>query len=208
MDFFSNTNIQLYLLAYIVGSIPFGMVLAKLFAKVDIRNSGSGSIGATNVLRVLKETNPKLAKKLAIATIILDALKGVFVLLFAMAIGIENEILWTLAVMAVLGHCFSAFLMFEGGKGVATGMGVMMFMLPFVTLGAIAVWALSAKFIKISSLSSLLALVGLIFFSFAIHPNIEPINTHAPVIIIAFLILYKHIPNIVRLVQGKEGRVV
>ena len=208
MDFFSNTNIQLYLLAYIVGSIPFGMVLAKLFAKVDIRNSGSGSIGATNVLRVLKETNPKLAKKLAIATIILDALKGVFVLLFAMAIGIENEILWTLAVMAVLGHCFSAFLMFEGGKGVATGMGVMMFMLPFVTLGAIAVWALSAKFIKISSLSSLLALVGLIFFSFAIHPNIEPINTHAPVIIIAFLILYKHIPNIVRLLQGKEGRVV
>ena len=208
MDFFSNTNIQLYLLAYIVGSIPFGMVLAKLFAKVDIRASGSGSIGATNVLRVLKETNPKLAKKLAIATIILDALKGVFVLLFAMAIGIENEILWTLAVMAVLGHCFSAFLMFEGGKGVATGMGVMMFMLPFVTLGAIAVWALSAKFIKISSLSSLLALVGLIFFSFAIHPNIEPINTHAPVIIIAFLILYKHIPNIVRLLQGKEGRVV
>ena len=208
MDFFANTNIQLYLLAYIVGSIPFGMVLAKLFAKVDIRESGSGSIGATNVLRVLKESNPKLAKKLAIATIILDAFKGVLVLLIAMAMGAEIGVLWTIAVISVLGHCFSVFLWFEGGKGVATGMGVMMFMLPCVTLGAIAVWALSAKFIKISSLSSLLALVGLVFFSFAIHPNLEPIATHAPVIIIAFLIFYKHIPNITRLIQGKEGRVV
>ena len=208
MDFFSNTNIQLYLLAYLVGSIPFGLVLAKIFAKVDIREEGSGSIGGTNVLRVLKASNPDLAKKLAISTILLDALKGVFVLLIALIMGANESVLWTIAIMAILGHCFSIFLWFEGGKGVATGMGVMMFMLPIVTIGALVAWGLSAKFIKISSLSSIIGVVALIALSFVIYPTLEPIHTHAPVIIIGILILYKHIPNMVRLLQGKEGKVV
>ncbi len=208
MDFFSNTNIQLYLLAYLIGSIPFGMLIAKIFANVDIRDSGSGSIGATNVLRVLKDSNPNLAKKLAIATILLDAFKGVFVLIIALIMGVDEGILWTIAIMAVLGHCFSLFLWFEGGKGVATGMGVMMFMLPFVTIGALVAWGLSAKFIKISSLSSIIGVIALVVFSFVIHPTLEPIHTHAPVIIISILILYKHLPNIFRLIQGKEGQVV
>jgi len=110
LDFLSNTNIQFYLLAYLVGSIPFGLILAKLFAGVDIKKEGSGNIGATNVLRVLKEKNPKLAKKLSVATLLLDALKGVFVLLLGYAAGVPQETLWAIAVFAVIGHCFSIFL--------------------------------------------------------------------------------------------------
>ena len=81
MDFFTNPNILFFIAAYLIGSIPFGSLLAKKFADVNIKESGSKSIGATNVLRVVKETNPSLAKKLSIATVLLDALKGAVVIL-------------------------------------------------------------------------------------------------------------------------------
>ena len=79
MEFLFNTNVQFFIAAYLVGGIPFGLLLAKKFAGVDVKESGSGSIGATNVLRVVKETNPALAKKLGAATLALDALKGILV---------------------------------------------------------------------------------------------------------------------------------
>ena len=180
------------------------MLLAKRFAGVDIKSSGSKSIGATNVLRVVKETNPALAKKLGAATLALDALKGVFVLIAAYLSGLSEATMWGIAVLAVIGHCFSPYLNFEGGKGVATGMGVMMFMLPYETVIAVAVWAIGAKTIKISSLSSLSALAALIAASFIIHPQMA----HAPVVIIAFILFYKHIPNIIRLLKGEEKRVI
>jgi glycerol-3-phosphate acyltransferase PlsY len=204
MDFLFNTNAQFFIAAYLIGGIPFGLLLAKKFAGVDVKASGSGSIGATNVLRVVKETNPSLAKKLGAATLALDAIKGVLVLAIAYFIGLSEATLWGIAVLAVIGHCFSPYLNFEGGKGVATGMGVMMFMLPFETLIALVVWALGAKFIKISSLSSLTALLALIVASFIIHPDMA----HAPVLIIGFILFYKHIPNIIRLFKGEEKRVV
>jgi len=204
MDFLFNTNVQFFILAYLVGGIPFGLLIAKKFAGVDIKKSGSGSIGATNVLRVVKEKNPTLAKKLGAATLALDALKGILVLTIAYFIGLSEATLWGISVMAVVGHCFSPYLNFNGGKGVATGMGVMIFMLPLETIIALIVWAIGAKIIKISSLSSLTALASLIFASFIIHPDMA----HAPVIIIGFILFYKHIPNIVRLLKGKEKRVV
>jgi len=204
MDFLFNTNAQFFILAYLVGGIPFGLLLAKKFAGVDVKASGSGGIGATNVLRVVKESNPSLAKKLGIATLILDALKGVIVLAIAYFIGLSEATLWGIAVLAVLGHCFSPYLNFEGGKGIATGMGVMMFMLPYETIIALFVWFVSAKTIKISSLSSLNGLTALIIASFYIHPNMA----HAPVVIIGFILYYKHIPNIIRIFEGKEKRVI
>ena len=207
MDFIYNINIQFYILAYLIGGIPFGLILAKYFAKVDITEAGSGSIGATNVLRVLKEQNPPLAKKIALATLICDALKGIVVLTLAKFIGLSAETLWAIAIFAVIGHCYSPYLKFEGGKGVATSMGVFLFMIPIETVAALIVWAIAAKTIKISSISSLLSILVLVLFSFAIHPQIPEIKTHAPILIIAFIIFYKHIPNIARIFQGKETRV-
>jgi len=204
MDFLFNINVQFFIVAYLVGGIPFGLLLAKKFAGVDIKASGSGSIGATNVLRVVKETNPALAKKLGIATLALDALKGVGVLVVAYFMGLSEATLWAIAVLAVVGHCFSPYLNFEGGKGIATGMGVMMFMLPYETLIALLVWGVLAKTVRISSISSLTGVLALLVSSFFIHPEMA----HAPVVLIVFILYYKHIPNIIRLFNGEEKRVV
>ncbi len=204
MDFLFNTNVQFFIAAYLVGGIPFGLLLAKKFAGVDIKANGSGSIGATNVLRVVKETNPSLAKKLGIATLALDAFKGVAVLTVAYFMGMSESTLWAIGVLAVIGHCFSPYLGLEGGKGIATGMGVMMFMLPQETLIALVVWGVLAKTIKISSVSSLTGVLVLLISSFFIHPDMA----HAPVVFIVFILYYKHIPNIIRLFSGQEKAVV
>lgn len=203
MDFI-NQNLLFYILAYIISGIPFGYILAKQFAGVDIKKAGSGNIGATNVLRVVKETNPSLAKKLGAATLALDALKGAIVLLIAMLSGVGQEVLWTIALLSVIGHCFSPFLGFEGGKGVATALGVLIVLLPMPTLIAIVIWFISAKLLKISSLSSLIALAALLIASYIITPHIP----HAPLWIIAWIIFYKHIPNIMRIIKKEEGKVI
>ena len=203
-----DLNIILYLTAYLVAGVPFGFILAKIFAGVDIRKEGSGNIGATNVLRVLKDKSPNMAKKLTIATFILDVSKGIIVLAIAKLLGADDNILWTMAVLSVIGHCFSPFLGFEGGKGVATGFGVLLFMLPVEALIAIVVWFISGKVLKVSSLSSLIGLAVFITSSYIIHPDIPIIHTHAPIWIITFIIFYKHIPNIIRLFKKEEAKVV
>ncbi|MCG3656355.1 glycerol-3-phosphate 1-O-acyltransferase PlsY [Aliarcobacter butzleri] len=207
MDFLTNQNIVFYLLAYLVGSIPFGLILAKTFAGVDIKSQGSKSIGATNVLRVVKQTNPSLAKKLGIATVLLDALKGTLVLLVGIYYGVSSETLWAIAVLAVLGHCYSIYLGLEGGKGVATGLGVYIVLIPYSTLIGALVWIVCAKVLKISSLSSLLGLVAAVISAIFIYDDLG-INSNVPMYLIAFIILYKHIPNIVRLIKGQESKVI
>ncbi|KIM03671.1 MAG: glycerol-3-phosphate acyltransferase [Sulfurovum sp. AS07-7] len=203
MDFI-NINLFFYILTYLVSGIPFGYLLAKKFAGVDVKNAGSGNIGATNVLRVVKEKDQALAKKLGIATLALDALKGAIVVIIAMVLGLNRDVLWTIAVLSVVGHCFSPYLNFEGGKGVATALGVLLVLLPLPTLVAIIVWLISAKVLKISSLSSLIALIVLIAASYIITPNIA----HAPLWIISWIVFYKHIPNIKRIFNKEEGKVI
>ncbi len=207
MEFF-NQNIILYLAAYLIAGIPFGYLLAKQFAGVNIKQEGSGNIGATNVLRVIRERDPQLAKKLGAITLFLDAFKGVLILLIAMMLGVGDSILWTIAVLAVMGHCFSVFLMFEGGKGVATGFGVLAVMMPMAAAIAVIIWGLASKGLKISSLSSLIALVGFIIASYVIYPDVPEIHSHSPIWVISIIIFYKHIPNIVRLFNKEEGKVV
>ena len=203
-----SLNIILYLIAYLLSAIPFGFILAKVFAGVDVRKEGSGNIGATNVLRVVKAKDPALAKKLTIATFAMDALKGAVVILLAKALGADDNVLWFIAVLSVVGHCFSPFLGFEGGKGVATGFGVLLVMIPVEALIAIGVWFIAGKTLKISSLSSLIGLVALLISSYIIHPDMPEIHSHAPIWIIAFIIFYKHIPNIIRLFKKEEAKVV
>lgn len=207
MDFFTNSNILFYISAYLIGSIPFGLLLAKFFAGVDVKSAGSGSIGATNVLRVVKETNPALAKKLGLATVILDALKGTLVLLVAMSMGASDSTLWGIAVLSVLGHCYSIYLGLEGGKGVATGLGVFIALIPIPTLIGAAVWVICAKLLKISSLSSLLGLTAVIVVASFLNDGLN-IGSNIPMYIIAFIIYYKHIPNIIRVIKGEEKKVV
>ncbi len=206
MDFFTNPNVLFYIAAYLVGSIPFGLILAKKFAGVNVQESGSKSIGATNVLRVVKQTNPSLAKKLGIATILLDALKGAVVIFVAMMYGMSTETLWAIAVISVLGHCYSVYLNFEGGKGVATGLGVFLVLIPIPTMIGAVVWGFCAKVLKISSISSLLGLIGVVITAIVLNNGLG-IESNAPMYIITFIIFYKHIPNIVRLFQGQEGKV-
>jgi len=200
-------NLLLYLLAYLIGGIPFGYIIAKYFAGVNIKEHGSGNIGATNVLRVLKEVDPSKAKKLAALTLFLDAFKGAFVVLAAKFIGVCDATLWTLAVIVIIGHCFSPFLKFEGGKGVATTAGALLVLIPYSVFAGIIVWFIMAKTVKISSISSLTGILVGIFSAYIFYPHLS-INSYAPLWIIAFIIIYKHRENIYRLVTGKEKRVV
>ena len=207
MDLLTNQNILLYLAVYLFSGVPFGYVLAKIFAGVDIKNEGSGNIGATNVIRVVKEKDPKLAKILGGITFFLDAIKGIVVIVIAQLLNAPDTTIWTIAVLAVVGHCFSPFLYFEGGKGVATGFGVISYLLPIPAFIAIAIWFISAKVLKISSLSSLIGVLSFLVLSYIIYPVVPNIGSHAPIWIIAFIITYKHVPNIIRLFQKDEIKV-
>ena len=207
MDFFGNINIIFFIVAYLVGAIPFGLILAKTFAGVNIKEHGSGSIGATNVLRVVKETNPALAKKLGIATVVLDALKGAIVLGVAMMFDISASNLWGIAILSVLGHCYSPYLNFEGGKGVATGLGVLVVLEPVATIIGAVVWLVAAKTLKVSSLSSLLGLLALVIFAVIFHDGLG-VGSNVPLYILAFVIVYKHLPNILRIIKGEEKKVI
>ena len=200
-------NLIFYLVAYVVGGIPFGYLLAKYYAGVNIKEHGSGNIGATNVLRVLKEIKPDIAKKVATITLILDALKGAVIILIAKFMGVGPDTQYAIAVLAVIGHCFSPFLNFEGGKGVATTAGVLMVLLPIEATIGLIVWFIMGKTLKISSISSLTGILVGIISSLFIHP-VMVIQSHAPLFIIGAIVFYKHIPNIIRLFQGKEGKVV
>jgi glycerol-3-phosphate acyltransferase PlsY len=196
-----------YLIAYLVGGIPFGSLIAKYFAGINIKEHGSGNIGATNVLRVLKQTDPAKAKKLAAITLFLDAFKGAAVLLVAKMAGVCDATLWSIAVIAVIGHCFSPYLKLEGGKGVATTAGVLLVLVPKAVLVAIVVWFIMVKTVKISSLSSLSAIIVGILSTYVLYPNLS-IHSHAPLIIIGIIVIYKHKENIFRLITGQEKRVI
>ncbi len=204
-----NENIVAYVLAYLIGAIPFGLILGRIFGKVNITREGSCSIGATNVLRVLKSSNPNLAKKLAVLTVVCDAFKAFIPMVVAKVVfDLSDQTIWTMAVLSVIGHCFSPYLKFEGGKGVATGAGALIYFLPLEIICALGIWFIIGKVLKISSLASLLALFTLIGTSFIFHYEMPVINTHAPIFIISFVVLYKHIPNIKRLLSGSEKRVI
>ena len=198
-------NLLFYLIAYLIGGIPFGYLLAKQYG-INIKEHGSGNIGATNVLRVLKEKKPEVAKKVAGITLAFDALKGAIIILIAKFMGMSLETQYAIAVFAVIGHCFSPFLKFEGGKGVATTAGVMLVLLPIEAIIGLISWGILAKTLKISSISSLIGILIGIGSSYFIHPNLFD-GSHAPIVLIGILIFYKHIPNIVRLIQGQETKV-
>ncbi|PAF43093.1 acyl-phosphate--glycerol-3-phosphate O-acyltransferase [Helicobacter sp. 11S03491-1] len=213
----TNINVIFYILAYLVGGIPFGLLLVKIFYKIDIRKIGSGSIGATNVYRAIKDNDVKKAKIFSFLTILLDAIKGLIVILFAKLFGLSYETQWMIAIMSILGHCYSPYLNFTGGKGVSTAIGSVILLMPMEGILGLIVWGIIGKVLKVSSLSSLLGVLSGVGFTFVI-PYIIPlppsisiiaqIGTHTPVVIIGIIILYTHIPNIMRLFKGEEKKVL
>lgn len=213
----SNINVIFYIIAFLFGGIPFGWLLVKIFYKRDIRQVGSGSIGATNVYRAIKEIDERRAKMFSILTIILDATKGLIVVAFAKMLGLGFSAQWLIALLAILGHCYSPYLGFKGGKGVATAIGSVLLLIPVEGICGLIVWGIVGKVFKISSISSLVGVLSGIILTFII-PYIVPlpdsisivaqIGTHTPVVLIGLFILYTHIPNIKRLFSGKESKVL
>ena len=177
--------------AYLAGSIPFGLLIAKLATGKDVRTVGSGNIGATNVARAA-------GRSAAIATLVLDAAKGLLPVLLAPA---EPEWLKpACALAAVLGHCFPVWLRFRGGKGVATGLGVSLALSPWAALAGAAAWLLLYKLFRISSLGSLagvLLAIGIAAFT-------SPRAAVAGLLAVAGVIVARHTGNIQRLLSRQE----
>lgn len=209
----TNPNILLYICAYLIGSIPFGALLVKIFAKQNILEIGSKSTGATNVYRAFAAISPQKAKFFSLLTLLLDAFKGLLVVLIAKLMGLSFETQYAIAILAILGHCYSPFLGFNGGKGVATAIGSVLLLIPVEGVCGLIVWGIVGKVFKISSLSSLLGVLSGIVLTFVI-PNIfslpESINintqigTHVPVVLIGIIIINTHWENIKRLALKQE----
>ncbi len=184
-------------LGYLLGSIPFGLVLTKAAGLGDIRAIGSGNIGATNVLRTGR-------KGLALATLLLDGGKGaIAVLLARFAVGEESAYLIA-GVAAVLGHNFPVWLKFKGGKGVATTLGTMLAVAPYVGIATCLTWLGVALIFRYSSLAALIAL--------ALAPLYAELMVHDHWVALAFLALavlgwIRHRANLARLKRGEEPKI-
>jgi len=183
-----------FALAYLLGSIPFGLVLTRLAGLGDIRSIGSGNIGATNVLRTGN-------KKLAAATLILDGAKGAVAVLIARQFAPDLVVL--AAAGAILGHCFPVWLKFKGGKGVATTIGTWLALSWPVGLIVCALWLAVAAVFRYSSLA---ALVALALAPLAAWRLDGPLYAELGVFI-AVLVWIRHHENIRRLLRGQEGRI-
>ena len=191
---FSINVLWAALLGYAFGSIPFGLILAKLAGKGDIRKQGSGNIGATNVLRTG-------SKGLAAAVLLLDLAKGLVPVLIAWSL-FWQEVGWT-ALFAVVGHCFPVWLGFKGGKGVATNAGVCFGLAWPLGVVYAVVWLGMLAITRISSLAGMTAVVAA-----AIAAALFGFPTFVKVLaIIAVLVLWLHRENIKRLMAGSEPKV-
>jgi len=190
-------NILFLIASYLIGAIPFGLLVGRL-AGVDIRASGSGNIGATNVARLL-------GRKLGVITLILDCLKGFLPIFLASRIlpeGPSSQIVLLLCgILAVVGHMFPIYLGFKGGKGVATGLGVFLYLSPLAIGISCVVFVITVALSGFVSAGSLLA-SGL--FPLWLWLLGEPAAAVGAGLVIAALIWVKHHENIGRLIQGRE----
>jgi glycerol-3-phosphate acyltransferase PlsY len=188
--------IAIAVIGYLLGSIPFGLLLTRTAGLGDIRRIGSGSIGATNVLRTGR-------KGLAAATVLLDGGKGVAAVLIGGAVaGLPGEVAGGLG--AVFGHLFPLWLHFRGGKGVATGFGVLIAASPLVGLSAGAVWLVVAAVVRISSAAGLAAFAAAPVLAWGLDPRPQLVGM---ALAIAVLIYARHHTNIQRLLAGTEPRI-
>ena len=179
--------------SYLLGSIPFGLILTKIFLKKDIRKIGSGNIGTTNVLRTGK-------KSLAASTLLLDLMKGYFSIIITFTY-FENLISYS-ALICFIGHIFPVWLKFKGGKGVATYLGVVLALsYKFFLIFGIS-WLILSFLFRYASLSSIISSLIVFVFSYFFNNNFSLI-----LFIFFIIILYTHRENIVRLKNSKESKI-
>jgi acyl phosphate:glycerol-3-phosphate acyltransferase len=184
--------------AYFLGGVPFGVIVGKLWKGIDIRSVGSGNIGATNAYRALGP-GP------AAVVFILDVAKGLVPVLLARNLFSDNSgIIVVTGLLAILGHTFSIFLKFEGGKGVATTLGVIFGLYPVTGAIAFGLWLVVLGLTRYVSIASMMGAVSIPISLLAFH---QPRKYGVFGIIVAAFVIYKHRPNISRLRQGKEPRV-
>ncbi len=183
------------IIGYLLGSIPFGLLLTRAAGLGDVRQIGSGNIGATNVLRTGN-------KKLAAATLLCDALKGTAAVLIANALwGYEASLV--AGFFAFLGHLFPVWLGFKGGKGVATYIGVLLGAAPLMMLAFAAIWLITAFVTKYSSLSALVAMLVIPIVLWILGPE----KTALLVTVLSIISWYMHRENIKRLLAGTESKI-
>jgi glycerol-3-phosphate acyltransferase PlsY len=191
--------------SYLLGSIPFGYLLVRIFRGQDVRQTGSGNIGATNVARTG-------SKGLAIATLLLDALKGYAAVMLAFRLAGSGDAKKTLLLgalagfCALLGHMFPVWLRFKGGKGVATALGAFLALAPVAVLVSLVVFVIAVVITRYVSLGSILSSVVLPFAAWWLNPFVRTTTTMALIVASCLLIIIRHKDNVRRLLAGKENR--
>ena len=190
-------TILLICFAYLLGSIPTGLLLSKALAGVDPRQKGSRNIGATNVMRTV-------GKALGAVTLIGDALKGLIPVLLALWLGREQAWVAAVALAAFLGHCFPIYLRFKGGKGVATALGIFLPLAPLAVLMAIVIFATGVAITRMVSVGSIAA-AGAI--PLLIWLRGYPVSFILLGICVGAIIIHRHKENIQRLLMGKENKI-
>lgn len=190
--------------AYLLGSIPFGYLIVRARAGADIRETGSGGTGATNVSR-------RAGKGAGVLTLILDALKGVAAILIGrLILGESFGAITGAAILVIMGHMFPIWLGFRGGKGVATGVGVFLVLAPLALVGAGVIFLAIVILTRYVSLGSITAAATIPLFVWLQHGLIRPVTnigaTMCAAVITASLIIFAHRSNIQRLAQGTESK--
>jgi glycerol-3-phosphate acyltransferase PlsY len=186
--------IIVFLLSYICGSIPFGLIVTKIFLQEDVRKIGSGNIGATNVLRTGK-------KSLAALTLLLDASKGFFSVYLTLFY--FNDLVYLAALMCFVGHIYPIWLKFKGGKGVATYLGIVLALSFKFAIIFILTWLVVLYFFRYSSLSSILSAFTVLMYSFYLNN----FSLYLYLFMAFIIILYTHRENILRLKNKEESKI-
>ncbi|MDR1234109.1 MAG: glycerol-3-phosphate 1-O-acyltransferase PlsY [Holosporales bacterium] len=189
--------ILLAIIGYVVGSLPTGFILAKLVNGIDLRNFGSGSTGATNVLR-------SGCKKMALFTLLIDATKGAAVA-GTMSVFSDTISAFVACFFCILGHIYPVWLRFKGGKGAATSAGIFLVFSPCIALISACLWGLTTKICKVSSVASIVFIGSytiMVIYEFIFHETGSPYLLF--VISVFLLILYAHLDNIKRIIHGEE----
>lgn len=188
--------IILFIVAYLVGSIPNALWIGKVFKGLDVRNYGSGNVGATNASRVL-------GWKLGVLVLSLDVLKGAVFVYIAKLINLDDIYLVLVSLAPILGHSYSIYLKFKGGKAVATSLGVFTVLVPKVILVLLVIFLITVFLTQYVSVASITVALLLPIFTFILYNNI--IYTIFS-LIIGLLVVCKHKSNIINLINGKEDK--